>query len=364
MVKLRLDARLPVMLITGSLGSGKTTLLNRLLATEEFREAAVAINEFGEAGLDGLFLEHFDGEALVIAGGCACCSLKTDFEEQILRIYSQVRDRAQPLRRLMIETSGIADPIPLIQFLIGSPLASKIYRIEKVVCTVDAVFGIRQLASSIESVNQAALADVLVVTKTDLNPDGESGLVQRLRTLNPRAEIMSVLEGGIEPAILLRGGAPTVESRASDVEQWLLGSQQREEAHGSTAEQNSLPTPQGGSVSSYTLIAERPLDEAAFLRWLTALRIAYSEQLLRIKGVVHFASRSAPVAIHGVHHIFHRMVELIRWRGAERRSVVVIIARSLDRASIEAGWAALEAAPMVDRVFGTKLDFGTYSHDE
>ena len=350
---MRIDARLPVMLITGYLGSGKTTLLNRLLAAEEFRDAAVAINEFGEAGLDAAFLEHYESEALTIAGGCACCVLKSDFEDQLLQIYSRARNRAQPLRRLMIEMSGIADPVPLIQFLIGNPLASKVYRIEKVVCTVDTVFGGRQLTSAAEAVDQVVSADVLVMTKADLAPSGQDELTGMLRALNPRAEIMSAVEGRLDPRLLLSGGAPTGDSPISDVERWLFGSRSSPQHGSSSSAAAGQRFSHRESVTSYTLTADQPLDFAAFSRWLSALRVAHSEQLLRIKGVIHLAHRQAPVAVHGVHHIFHRMVELSRWPQESRRSTIVFIVRSLDRSAVEQGWMSLVAPTAGDRLAGS-----------
>ncbi len=344
MGSLRLDARLPVVLITGYLGSGKTTVLNHLLGSEEFRQSAVAINEFGEAGLDGAFLQHFEDEALVIAGGCACCTLKADFEQQLLQVYSRARGSGQPLSRLVIETSGMADPIPLVQFLIGNPVASKLYRVERILCTVDAIFGERRLGDSSEAVNQLALADVIIVTKTDLNPDGMDRLVPAIRSLSPRAEIIAAVDGQVDTAGLVACAVPTEQSRASDVSRWLGVVEDLHTGSG------HAQLPHAHPVMSCTLKADRQLDPAAFSDWLRRIRISHSEQLLRIKGVLHLLGRPRPVAIHGVHHIFHRMVELPNWPTGDSNSTVVFIFRTLDRAVLEEGWDLIaRAEPPVRR---------------
>jgi G3E family GTPase len=181
----RSEARLPVSVITGFLGSGKTTLLNNLLRNSELSDTAVIINEFGEIGLDHLLVERIDGETVLLAGGCVCCTARSDMEATIRSLLARAESgTVPPFRRVVVETTGLADPAPLVQMLLNNPLLCRFVRLDAVIATVDAVFGSRQLGEHPESVKQAVMADRLVITKTDLAmPEATDNLIARLRTL-------------------------------------------------------------------------------------------------------------------------------------------------------------------------------------
>jgi G3E family GTPase len=320
--------RLPVSLITGFLGSGKTTLLNRLLQQPEMADSAVIINEFGETALDHLLVEPIAGETVVLASGCLCCAVRGDLQDALRRLLVQ-RDRGEvpAFSRVLIETSGLADPAPVVQLLLNNPLLGHDLRLDTVAATVDGMAGLSQVEKYAEALKQAALADRLLVTKTDLAPAAEvAALVQALRRINPGAAIETVIYGEIDPARLF--GAGLFEQ--PDPGRWLniLAYHDHRHAHG---------------ISAFSFIAEQPLDWLAFHGWLNELRATYGDRLLRVKGVLNVADEEGPVVIHGVQHIFHPPVALRRWPDRDRTSRLVMIVRDLDRETIVAGWPGRSA---------------------
>jgi G3E family GTPase len=315
--------RLPVSLITGFLGSGKTTLLNRLLQRPEMADSAVIINEFGEIALDHLLVTPVAGEAVVLASGCLCCAVRGDLQDTLRRLLIQ-RDRGEvpAFARVMIETSGLADPAPVVQLFLNSPLLGHYLRLDAVVATIDAVNGPKALAEHWEAQKQAAIADRLLITKGDIAaPEQINAIVARLRALNPQASIHHVTNGEIEPAALF-GVGPF--DRAGTVEEL-------NDAH------------HEHSVTSFCLMAEVPLDWGRFHDWLGKLRAAYGEHLVRVKGVLNIAGEAGPIAIHGVHHTFHPPVALAAWPDDDRRSRLVFITRDLDHNILAEGWSGLTA---------------------
>ncbi len=316
------DGRLPALVVTGFLGSGKTTLLNHLLAQCAMRDSAVAVNEFGEVGLDGDFLKHDRERQGVIAGGCFCCALGDSFGDALLALYSRAAALARPVDRLVVETSGIADPTELIGYLIGNPGASRLFRLEGIACTVDAALGDRQIAEHDEAVAQIAIADRLVITKTDLaSSDALARLKRQLAGINPRAEAIEARHGAVAAEELLESGDEVaVALRLKDA---------------------ATGTAHGHGVSSFTLGADRPLPWQAFQRWLTAVRVRRAQQLLRVKGILYLEGEPHPVAIHGVRHIFHRPEPLEHLAEVPGRSCLVFIVRGDLRDEVEAGWQAL-----------------------
>jgi G3E family GTPase len=341
--------RLPVSLITGFLGSGKTTLLNRVLQHEAMKDSAVIINEYGEVGLDHLLVERVDGEVAVLASGCICCTIRSDLE-QTLRMLLVRRDRGEvpPFRRILVETTGLADPAPIVQLLLNNPLVSHFLRLDSIVTTVDAANAARQLDRHYEAVKQVALADRLLITKRDL-VENISAVQLRLGRLNPGAKIERVAHGEIDPAQLFGAGLFDPEKKSVDVARWL---NEQAFASGETAHQHDghahdhshAHHSHDTSITSFALTFEQPLDWMAVSNWLAHLRRTRGEDLLRVKGILNLRDETAPVVIHGVHHVFHPPVALSTWPDADRRSRIVFITRGIAREEVDAVWQAASAA--------------------
>jgi G3E family GTPase len=317
--------RLPVSLITGFLGSGKTTLLNRLVQRPELADSAVIINEFGEVALDHLLVAPVEGETVVLASGCLCCAVRGDLQETLCRLLIE-RDRGEIPRfqRVLIEASGLADPAPVAQLFLNTPLLSPYLRLDAIVATVDAVNGHASLDRHWEARKQAAIADRLLITKTDITPAQTiEQLNALLRWLNSAAPIYRIVNGEIDPALLF--GVGLLDIARLPAAHVLSGSdhQHRHE------------------VQSFCLTADASLDWGRFHDWLGQLRAAHGERLLRVKGVLNIAAEDGPIVIHGVQHIFHPPVSLPRWPDADRRSRLVLIARDLDRSLVEESWEAV-----------------------
>jgi G3E family GTPase len=328
--------RLPVSIITGFLGSGKTTLLNRLLQDPAMAGAAVIINEFGEIGLDHLLIATPNENTVLLASGCICCTVRGDLVNTLRDLDKQRRQGdLPPFDRVLIETTGLADPVPIAQTVVTDEKLAPTYQLDSVITLVDGVNGLQQLDTQPESVKQAALADRLLISKTDL-PEATAvpALLARLSELNPGAQVLAVAHGEVTPALLF-GAAINAEARAVEVRRWL-----REEAFVHVeAQQSTLGTRKQASahdarIQSYSIHLDEPISAAGLTAWLTALASLHGTELLRVKGLLNVDGE--PVAVHAVQTLIHEPVTLQQWPDAERRSRLVFIARGMNRAAIEA----------------------------
>ena len=299
-------SRLPVSLITGFLGSGKTTLLNKLLRHAGMADSAVIINEFGEVGLDHLLVQAIDGEVAVLASGCVCCTLRSDLERTLSDLLAR-RDHGQvpAFSRILVETTGLADPAPIVQLLLNNPLVSHFVRLDSVVTTVDAVNGLRQIDEHAEAVKQAALADRLLLTKADLAaPDTIEDLERRLVALNPGATRHVVSNGEIAPDALFGAALFDPSRKTVDVRRWINEAayeSQGDDHHDHGHHQHDHKGHRHDTdIRAYCLSTDEPLSWDAFSSWLGRVRRGAGEDLLRVKGILNLAGESAPVAIHGV----------------------------------------------------------------
>lgn len=333
--------RIPVSLITGFLGSGKTTLLNRLLRHPGMADTAVIVNEFGEVGLDHLLMEAVSGEIAVMANGCICCTIRSDLADTLRDLLAR-RDAGEvpAFSRVLVETTGLADPAPIAQLLLNNPLVSHFARLDAIVTTVDAANADRQLREHEQAVKQVALADRLLLTKTDLV--GGAPLRLRLAELNPAAPVIEVAHGAVAPTLLFGAGLFGAglfdpAHKTPDVRRWL-----REDAYHDHAHDHANPHHEHDHhghdprIEAFCLIFDAPLDWGAVSDWLAALRHWRGADLLRVKGILALRQEDAPVIVHGVHHVFHPPVRLDAWPDADHRSRIVFITRGLGRSEIEA----------------------------
>eukprot|EP00747_Dinoflagellata_sp_TGD_P003246 gnl/TRDRNA2_/TRDRNA2_107564_c0_seq1.p1 gnl/TRDRNA2_/TRDRNA2_107564_c0~~gnl/TRDRNA2_/TRDRNA2_107564_c0_seq1.p1 ORF type:complete len:366 (+),score=57.45 gnl/TRDRNA2_/TRDRNA2_107564_c0_seq1:38-1099(+) len=341
--------RIPVSLLTGFLGSGKTTLLNALLKDPDLADTAVIVNEFGEVGLDHMLFEAVDGEMTVMASGCICCTIRSDLETTLRDLLARSRDGSIPaFRRVVVETTGLADPAPIIQTLLNNPLVSGFFRLDAVIATVDAINGLQQLDDQQEAVKQAAVADRLIVTKTDIaEPSAIRALDKRLAALNPTAERIKAVRGAVSAARLFDAGWYDPDTKTPDVRRWLRDEALADDDHGHHDHDHGDHdvNRHDGGILAFALSFDEPLLWSRVNLWLAALRQVHGEKLLRVKGVLHLGDESQPVVIHGVQHVFHSPSRLPEWpEDDDRRSRVVFITKDLDEATVRSFWEEIEAA--------------------
>jgi G3E family GTPase len=318
----------PVTLVTGFLGSGKTTLLQRLLAEPALSDTAVLINEFGEIGLDHHLLERVDETMVVLQSGCLCCTIRGELAAAIKDLHSKrERGLVPSFRRLVIESTGLADPFPILSTVQADPVLRHHFRLGNVITTVDAVNGTRQLDAQPESVKQVAVADRLVLTKTDLAAEETArALVERLRRINPAAQLCRNTDLTADAEALLSRDDYDDHSVARGWQPDESPVRHAHDTHGSRHDDD---------IRALALSWDQPIDWAMFGIWLTMLLHRHGNEVLRVKGVLNVTDADTPVAVHGVQHLVHPPTHMNAWPGTDRRSRLVLIVKGLAPATIE-----------------------------
>lgn len=363
----QIDTRIPVSVITGFLGAGKSTMLNRLLRHPDMGETAVIVNEFGEIGLDHALIASSDEDTVLLNSGCLCCTVRGDLVNTFRDLTGR-RDRGEikPFRRIVIETTGLADPAPVLHTLMSDPVVAERCRLESVVTLVDAVNGGGTLDHHFEAVKQAAVADRLVLTKVDLaEPKAVQDLRHRLQHLNPGAPVFAAISGDIAPAQLFNAGLYDPRTKSFDVQNWLRaeafadghyhdhdhdhdhhhdGGHHHDHHHGHGAQDPHDVNRHDASIQSFCLTFDDPFEWNTLATWLDLLAAYRGDNLLRVKGLLNVAGVDRPVVIHGVQHLFHPPATIPAWPDADRRSRIVFITRDLPRAVIEQTLTALQQA--------------------
>jgi len=338
---------IPVTLLTGFLGSGKTTVLNHVLKQPGMAATAVIVNEFGEIGLDHLLVERLNEEVVLLNSGCLCCTVRGDIVDTLTNLFvDRVKGKVPFFTRVAIETTGLADPAPILHTLMTDPIVAARYMLDGVVATVDAVNGASTLDRHPEAVKQAAVADRLLLTKTDLaDHEGRQTVEARLKSLNPGAPIVPVANGAVDPVRLFNIGFYDPATKSVDVRRWLRD-EAFEAGHAHEHEHEHADVNRHDDrILAFCITRERPISWAALSAWLDGLATMRGDDLLRLKAIVALSDRpDQPVVLHGVQHLFHPPVLLPQWPSEDRRTRMVFITRDLPREAIEATLAAFEEA--------------------
>jgi G3E family GTPase len=340
-------SRTPVTLLTGFLGSGKTTVLNHVLKQPEMAATAVIVNEFGEIGIDHLLVEKATDDVVLMQSGCLCCTIRGDIADTLVNLFvDRAKGRIPGFERVVIETTGLADPAPILHALMSDPIVAERYMVDGVVTTVDAVNGAGTLDAQVEAVKQAAVADRLLLTKADLaSPEARQALEARLATLNPGAPIIEVTSGAVDPTFLFNLGLFDPEKKTVEVQRWLgdevFADAHEKHGHHHHGHSGHDVNRHDDKISSFCITRDKPLSWTALSGWLDALASMRGADLLRVKAIVAIDERPGqPVVLHGVQHLFHPPVLLPEWPSDDHRTRIVFITRDLPRETIENSLAA------------------------
>ncbi|WP_430475202.1 CobW family GTP-binding protein [Thalassospira lucentensis] len=361
--------RVSTTVITGFLGSGKTTLLNALLTQDGMETTAVLINEFGDIGLDHLLVREIFEDIVLLNSGCICCSVRGDLISGLRDLFvKRTRGEIPKFNRVIIETTGLADPAPILHTLMTDPLLTTKFRLDSVVTTVDAIHGEGQLDAHPESVKQAAVADRILITKADLVDDAtRNQLETRLRALNPAAPIHAVINGDIAVSKLFNAGLYDPTTKSMDVQKWLHDEayeQHGDDTHGhdhdhdhdhdhgehhhhahSDAHGHSHDVNRHDDhIRSFCITFDEPIHWDAFVTWAEIFTQMRGESLLRVKGILNLVGEENPVAIHAVQHVFHPPASLPAWPSNDHRSKIVFITKDLGPQVIRESLYHLNAA--------------------
>jgi G3E family GTPase len=323
----------PINIVTGFLGSGKTTLLQRLLRAPLLDDVVVLVNEFGEVGLDHQLLQAVAESTLLLENGCLCCAVRGDLQQALRGLLSRrMRGDIPFFRRVVIETSGLADPVPIAYTLLAEPVIRHHFRLSAILTTVDAVNATAQLDTHAEAVKQIAVADRIILTKTDLaEPAAVRVLRARITGLNRSAPVLDTGEIGADGALLLVDDIYDAAGKAREISRWIDAGAPAA-AHDHTDD-----------VQSFCLTFDRPLDWTAFGVWATLMLHRHGAEVLRLKGILNVEGVATPVLINGVQHIVHPPSHLDAWPDADRRSRLIFIVRGLARQRVERSLAAFNA---------------------
>jgi G3E family GTPase len=329
---------IPVTVLTGFLGSGKTTLLGKLLAQPEMAHTAVIINEFGEVGLDDLLLQQQD-QPVLLKNGCLCCTVRGDLAITLQDLLLRRAREGYVFERVAIETTGLADPAPIIHTLMTDPGLAGRYRFDGIVTTVDCATGLATLDQHPEAAKQAAVADRLLLTKQDIaDAEDIARLRRRLLTLNAGAVLIDATFGEIAAADVMGLGLRDPSTDRIDVDRWLRAGAYRAKHDHADCDHD----PHHHHIHACCLIRERPVAWNDFSAWMERLIETRSAELLRVKGIVNILEcPGEPVVIHGVQHVFHPPARLAGWPSADERTRIVLIARDWSEREIAAQFAEL-----------------------
>ncbi len=324
---------IPVHILTGFLGSGKTTVLDYLIRTPQFSKTFVIVNEFGEVGLDHLLVKSSGETVLEMSSGCICCTIRSDLRKTLKDIqwrFSRMGKRQ--FDRVIIETTGLADPAPIINTIMTSPELAGDYELRSIITTIDATCFTQTHREQFEARKQAAVADCLIVTKTDLVDEQQRMRTEeRVRTVNRSAPLVNAVKGVVDIDTLFATPPFSTLDKEADVKKWLDEEAYDDDHHGHHHDVNR----HGEDISAFCITREDPLPERGFMAWIDTLLILMGEKMLRIKGLVNIEGYDGPIIIHGVQHIFYPLHRMEQWPDSDMRTRIVFITNGIDKDSFE-----------------------------
>ncbi|WP_018901570.1 GTP-binding protein [Rhizobium sp. 2MFCol3.1] len=384
--------RIPVTILTGFLGAGKSTLLNRILKDPAMKDAAVIINEFGDVGIDHLLVESSGDAIIELSDGCLCCTVRGELVDTLANLMDAIQTgRVKPVKRVVVETTGLADPAPVMQAIMGNPIIAESFSLDGVVTVVDAANGLQTLDNHVEAVKQAAVADRLIISKKTLaSPAILEKLEARLRALNPRAALMDADDAATGTAATLVNGIYDPATKSADVGRWLRDEDAHDhdhDHHGHNHEHHHHGHDGHGhhdhehhnhdhddhhhdhqhahdvnrhdaSIRSFSIVEEKPIDPMALDMFVDLLRSAHGEKLLRMKAIVAMSDRpDRPLVLHGVQSIFHPPIRLPAWPDPQdRRTRMMLITKDLPEAFVKDLFDAFLGKPRIDTADRTALN--------
>ena len=361
------DPRIPVTLLTGFLGAGKTTLLNAILSAKTGPKIAVIVNEFGEAGLDHDLIEAVDEEIVLMQSGCLCCSIRGDLSRTLQDLIARQEAGRVNFDRIVIETTGLADPAPILQtFLVDTYLAQK-FAMDGIITVADAAAGPDTLNRQFEAVSQVAMADLIILSKTDLVSGGASEAFEtRLRGLNPTADILKAARGIVPTASLWNLSGMRQKAKPEQMMAWITPAVQSDplanlSGFSQPAATTPVPHAHDARIGSASIVLQDPIPPDLFDRWLDTLILLRGPDILRVKGIVHLEGIDTPFAFHGVQHLFDPPAPLHDWPVGDRQSRIVVIARDLSTPELAYSLDMLRSQKSLKTEINTYK--GTKAHD-
>lgn len=335
------DSRFPITIVTGFLGSGKTTLLANVLQHEKYKNTAVIINEYGQVGLDHRLIRRIEEKTRLLSGGCICCNMRDDLINELKDILNEKEQGVNDMDRVVIETTGLADPAPILFSILMDPLLTNRFYVDGVVCCLDAANGELHLKNNPETVKQIVTADRIIVTKTDLvEHERLHEIHHRLHHLNPAAAVYGTAHGIIDPEVVFDEGKESKNNRLEQLSQIQEKYKEKKIEHDT-------------EVRSMSIKFYEALDWTAFGLWMSMLLYTHGEKMLRIKGMVDVGEKG-PIVINGVQHIIHPPHHLEDWNGEEKNSQIVFIMKGLEPHSIMESLVAFQnilgSAPYIEEI--------------
>jgi G3E family GTPase len=335
-----LQSSIPVTVITGFLGSGKTTLLSALLKKPEMSRTAVIINEFGKIGLDHCLIERTEENIIEMQNGCICCTIRGDLLKTLKDLIEKMsQGKITPFDRVVIETTGLANPVPIIHTLMTAPELYEVYTLDGVVTLVDATNGESTFDKHSESVKQAAMAERVIISKADMvDVNAVESLTARIKAINPGVTILNASHGNVDVRELFGLGTYDPYNKSRDVNEWLKHEAYHSHSH---HHHHHDVTRHSEAIQAFAMRYEKPVNMGAFSFFMELVSAQVGPDLLRMKGIINVQGSDTPAVIHGVQHVFHPVQWLDKWPDEDRDSRLVFITNNIPKENIEGFFRAM-----------------------